>query len=105
MRFVPSIQITTAGSEARQVKGLSAAYAVKPVYPRPHSTVYVEPAEHHEAHATDSQNQRSPLLEDRRKACRRVSHLPVLVELRSGIDRRHHTLREGDVAEHIDIEV
>jgi hypothetical protein len=26
-----------------------------------------------------------------------------LIELRSGIDRRHHNLLEGDVAEHIDV--
>jgi hypothetical protein len=40
--------------------------------------------------------------EERRKLCRRVTHQAVLIELRSGIDRRRHDLREGAVADHID---
>jgi hypothetical protein len=41
--------------------------------------------------------------EDRRKTCRRVQHLPVLVELRSGVERRRHNLFEGVADEHVDI--
>jgi len=39
---------------------------------------------------------------ERRTYCRRFEHLPVLEELRSGIDRRQHRQREGDAAEHVD---
>jgi len=39
---------------------------------------------------------------ERRTYCRRFEHLPVLEELRSGIDRRKHMQRAGDVAEHVD---
>jgi hypothetical protein len=41
--------------------------------------------------------------EDRRKTCRRTQHLPVLVEPRSGVERRRHNLFEG-ADEHVDIE-
>ena len=42
---------------------------------------------------------------ERRIYCRRIEHLPILIELRSGIERRRHNQREGDVTEHIDVEV
>lgn len=54
---------------------------------------------------TDGQPERrhrEPLQEERRTYCRRFEHLPVLEELRSGIDRRKHKQREGDAAEHVD---
>lgn len=103
MRYVTSIPPATTSPNTRHVMGLSAAQAVKPVRPHERPTPYVE----HQEDAYRVKHQPSPLvpIEDRRKACRRVSHQAVLIELRSGIDRRHHNLREGDVAEHIDIEV
>ena len=105
MRYVPSIQSTTASPTNRQVNRPSAAQAVKPIFPREQPVLpHVEPhAAHQEpAHPVEPQQHRRLAFEDRRKACRRVSHLPVLVELRSGIDRRRHNLREGDITEHID---
>jgi len=42
--------------------------------------------------------------EDRRKVCRRVKHQAVIIELRSGIDRRRHNLRGSDQHDHIDEE-
>lgn len=42
---------------------------------------------------------------ERRTYCRRFERLPVLVELRSSIERRRHKQREEDVTEHIDEEV
>ena len=105
MRYVPSIQSTTASPTTRQVKGLSAAQAVKPVFPREQLVLpYAEPHSVHQelVHPVRQQEHRAVPFEDRRKACRRVSHLPVLVELRSGIDRRRRNLREGDITEHID---
>ncbi|OIR17331.1 hypothetical protein GALL_23560 [mine drainage metagenome] len=104
MRYVPSLPPVTTSPYTRQVKGLSAAQAVKPVYPREQPESYVAPQATHQAAAGVQQQppRRVQPFEDRRKACRRVSHQPVLVELRSGIDRRRHNLREGDMVEHID---
>ncbi|MDO8310865.1 MAG: hypothetical protein Q7T25_02885 [Sideroxyarcus sp.] len=42
---------------------------------------------------------------DRRKVCQRFIRQPVLVELRSGINRRSRNLREGDIVEHISVNV
>ena len=42
---------------------------------------------------------------DRRTYCRRVAHLPILEEFRSGLDRRRHNLREKDMTDHIDVKV
>lgn len=104
MRYVPSLPPVTTSPNTRQVKGLSAAQAVKPVYPREQPESYTAPQAVQQAAAGVQQqpSHRMQPFEDRRKACRRVSHQPVLVELRSGIDRRRHNLRKGDVVEHID---
>ncbi|TAJ81504.1 MAG: hypothetical protein EPO42_02065 [Gallionellaceae bacterium] len=104
MRFVPSISPATTSPATRQVRALSAAHAVKPVHPLDQPVPYAENNATHQqaAHPVERQEQRSELLEDRRKICRRVKHQHVLIELRSGIDRRRHNLRAGDMAEHID---
>ena len=47
----------------------------------------------------------APIGENRRACCRRVAHLPILEEFRSGVDRRRHNQREGDLTEHIDVKV
>ena len=39
--------------------------------------------------------------EDRRKVCQRFLRQSVLFDSRSGIDRRQHNQREGDIVEHI----
>jgi hypothetical protein len=41
---------------------------------------------------------------ERRTYCRRSVHQPVLLELRSGIERRHHAQRSTDLTDHIDEE-
>lgn len=103
MRYVTSIPPATTSPNTRYVTGLSAAHAVQPVHP--HEQPVVTQVTHHEhAYRAEAQHRPHVPLEDRRKACRRVSHQAVLIELRSGIDRRHNNLLQGDVAEHIDIE-
>lgn len=104
MRFVPSIKPVMPSPVTRQVKGLYAVHAIKPVHPHEQPVPNVEHHATHEQTASlvERNNQRDVLAEERRKACRRVSHQHVLIELRSGIDRRHRNLREGDIAEHID---
>jgi hypothetical protein len=106
MRYVTDVPTATTNPFGRQVGGLSAVYAVKAVHPREQTVAAVEhQAEHQQGvHAVEQQNQRHQPIVERRKACRRVAHQHVLIELRSGIDRRHHNLRDGDVVEHIDIE-
>ncbi|MBI5007178.1 MAG: hypothetical protein HZB95_08615 [Nitrosomonadales bacterium] len=86
---------------------MSATHAVKPVYPREQPVQPVEPRQPHQEalHPVEPQLHHELPAEDRRKACRRMQHLPVLVELRSGVERRRHNLFEGGVDEHIDIEV
>ena len=103
MRYVSSIPPVTASPRTRQVEALTAVHAVRPVHAPLQVVPYVE--------LNTVQQKTSPVVEqhhrdmpvaDRRKYCRRVKHQAVLVELRSGIDRRHHNLRDGDVVEHID---
>ena len=40
---------------------------------------------------------------ERRIYCRRIEYVPVLIELRSGKDRRRHNQRAGDPMEHVDV--
>jgi hypothetical protein len=104
MRYVSDIASTTSNRFAPQVTSLSAVYAVKPVHPRdqPIENIDRQAALPPELHQVEQH--RDQVAVDRRKACRRFKHQPVLIELRSGIDRRYHNVREGDVVEHIDIE-
>ncbi|MFA5825240.1 MAG: hypothetical protein WC825_04615, partial [Gallionellaceae bacterium] len=109
MRYVTDIPpVATTSPNTRHVMGLTAALAVKPVYPGEHPVASVEhlkahpDKEHQEiTHPVEQQQSKAPAevvpTVDRRKACRRLAHQHVLIELRSGIDRRHHTLLEGDV--------
>ena len=101
MRFVSNVLSARISPDTRQVRGLSATYGIKSVQPREHLVPYVEHhvASHQEPEVIESPTHR---VQERRKACRRLLHQYVLIELRSGIDRRHHNVREGDVVEHID---
>lgn len=42
---------------------------------------------------------------DRRKMCRRIYHIPVMLDTRSGDDRRKDTRRPDDVPTHMDREI
>lgn len=100
MRYVNNLPPVYVGLGGRQVKGVVHAREVRPV--ERHDDAVQEAAQQeqhdHQQHAANDQ------LQDRRKACRRTAHQPVLVELRSGLERRHHNLFPGDVADHIDEE-
>jgi len=56
-------------------------------------------------HGQNEQGRRIVFPEERRKVNLRVRRQPVLVEFRSGIDRRRRHLRATDLVEHIDEEV
>ena len=99
MRFTPTILPTTATPTTRAVKGLTDIHAVKPVHARDPES---EP--HPEVHDDHPDKQMGLPLVDRRKACRRIHNQKVLIELRSGQDRRRHHLMESGTADHIDEE-
>ena len=105
MRYVSSIPPVSTSSNARQVRALSAVQGVKPVPVPERGVPYVELSTLHQGSVSivEQQKKREVPLDDRRKLCRRLSHQAVLVELRSGIDRRHQNLREdGGTNDHID---
>jgi hypothetical protein len=105
MRYVPSIPPVTTSPITREVNAVSAVHAVRAVHAPDKIVPQVEIHTAYQGSAipvvVQQQHQIIPA-EDRRKYCRRVSHMPVLEELRSGIDRRHHDLLGGSVVEHID---
>ncbi|MBA3023640.1 MAG: hypothetical protein KJ572_00915 [Gammaproteobacteria bacterium] len=98
MRFTPTILPATATPTTRAVKGLTDIHAVKPVHARDPESLSVET--HPEV---QDEHPNIPLV-DRRIACRRIHNQKVLIELRSGLDRRRHNLMEGGTADHIDEE-
>jgi hypothetical protein len=103
MQYVPSITSVKAGPVERQVTGLTRINAVKPIREGEPAVQNVEnKVSRQEPLPVGAQYQRAEPFEDRRKVCRRVNHQTVLVELRSGIDRRRHNLRGSDIVEHID---
>ncbi len=102
MRFTPTILPVAATPISRAVKSLSSVHAVKPVHARDPESLPVEP--HSDVHGDHPHKQEGLPFEDRRKACRRIHNQKVLIELRSGLDRRRHNLVEGGTPDHIDEE-
>ncbi len=104
MRYVSNIPSAGTGLKHTLVSGLTSVQAVKPVHPREQRVTHVDlPQVAHEAlHEVASELKRNSTEVERRKECRRIHQQHVLIELRSGIDRRHHNLRNGDMVEHID---
>ncbi|MBU0688398.1 MAG: hypothetical protein KJ850_08630 [Gammaproteobacteria bacterium] len=103
MRFVPTILPVAATPTSRAVKSLSNVHAVKPVHARDPEAL--PDALHSEEHGDHPHKQEGLPFEDRRKACRRIHNQKVLIELRSGLDRRRHNLVEGGPSDHIDEKV
>jgi hypothetical protein len=105
MRLIPSLPpVTTGPDDTRQVGGLTATHAVKPVAPvnQPAANAGQRAAHQVQARPDAPSYQRTETHADRRKICRRVIQQPVLVELRSGIERRRRRTRAGDMIDHID---
>lgn len=110
MRYVsvdtsPATIVT--GDELKPVAG---THPVRPVAARVNRAVVVR---HYKAYLPNRQplasaeqgeaGRRASPEQERRKAARRLRQLPVLLELRSGLDQRRHNQREGDIVEHIDL--
>ena len=111
MRYVPSlpppftvvtdrwgIRPTTRVGAVKRVQERS----VPPLVFQPHHALPESPPTPLEA---IEKRHEAPSGKDRRTYCRRVAHLPILEEFRSGLDRRRHNLRADDMTEHIDVEV
>jgi len=83
-------------TERREVKGVSAVHALKPIEPYAAHDVALH-KQGQPAHAVYQQPLQSNRAEDRRKTVRRTKKQAVLIELRALVDRRHQH-------EHIDEE-
>ncbi|MDD2685207.1 MAG: hypothetical protein PHY62_03535 [Gallionella sp.] len=106
MRNVESpASITNFGG--REVKGVSAISALKPLNAHEVHILAVASADVHQvgSEPVPQMHHRSPELPDRRKVCRRMHKQAVLLDMRTGVDRRHGHGRETDPVEHIDIKV
>jgi hypothetical protein len=104
MRFTPTITPAPATPTTRAVKGLVDVHATKAVHPSEAELPQTEGSVGHAGGRSPRAEVHLPF-EDRRKACRRIHHQKVLIELRSGLDRRRHNLLAGGVVDHIDEEV
>jgi hypothetical protein len=86
------------------VTGLGSVNSIKAVHPREHMVIQVklQQGRHVALNEVDPGMTQRESIEERRKTCRRIHQQKVLIELRTGVDRRHHNLRAGDMVEHID---
>ena len=110
MRFVPDLPPPiTVGKEGLEVKALTQVKAARPVQARTlPPLVLQQPTLLEEASdpvELEENRHDSHFHGERRMYCRRIEQLPILVELRSGIDRRRHKRRDVDETEHIDVKV
>jgi hypothetical protein len=104
MRYVSSIPTAYVDVGGREVK--DNVRTVKPVQPHaPGGRVVMQHRQYELQQKAEPHEWHEVRQEERRLVCRRVSHQSVLLELRSGMERRHHNLRAGDIVEHIDEEV
>ncbi len=104
MRYVTSLPPVPTSPNTRQVGGLTRVQAVKPLQTGDQAVPIVQNRSPRQEPAPPVvlQRQHSGPFEDRRKACRRSRQQPVLVELRSGVERRRHNMRADDIVDHVD---
>ena len=109
MKYVPSLPPSaTVPETGPEVTALAGIKRVKPVQARTLPPLVVQPHTRYEAPpgiAGQEEKRHDPHVHgERRTYCRRIEHLPVLVEFRSGGERRRHNQRADDTTEHVDIE-
>ncbi len=101
MKYVPDIPPLASVEETLMtIKAPVAGTRIKSGLPRKSVqllkvTSSPEQEKRHEPHAQ----------QERRSYCRRILHLPLLIELRSHIVRRQHKQRATDLTENIDLKV
>lgn len=106
MKIAPDLPVPVAMvKDTPEVKALTGIKPARPVKARTRPPPTVQPHARHEYDAAAEEERRhDPHVDgERRTYCRRTEHLPVLLELRSGVERRRHNQRAGDIAEHIDV--
>lgn len=108
MKYAPSLPAPVTGAGAGlEVKALAGINRVKPVQARTLPPLVVQPHARHETPPEDAgkeEKRHDPQVHgERRIYCRRTEHLPILAELRSGMERRRHHQRADDITEHIDV--
>ncbi|MCR4298854.1 MAG: hypothetical protein NUV75_08910 [Gallionella sp.] len=110
MKIAPDLPapVPVAGN-ALEVKVLAGIKPSRPVQERTLPPLVVQPHSQREGQqdtADQPERRYEPHIHgERRTYCRRIEHLPILIELRSVVDRRRHNQRRNDTAEHIDVEV
>ena len=109
MRFVPSLPPPiTVAKESLKLKALARVKPVRPVQAHTQPPLVVQRHVRSEVPDHTGQQERrhdASFQGERRTYCRRIEHLPILVELRSGIDRRRQKQRGADLTEHVDEKV
>jgi len=110
MKYVSDFPPPVSGVDVGlDVNALAGVRRVKPVEALTLPTLLTQPHTTHEVPldvAMDEEKRHDPHVHgERRTYCRRIEHLPILVELRSGIVRRRHNQRASDLMEHIDLKV
>jgi hypothetical protein len=108
MKYVPSLPPPITGVETGpEVKALAGIKRAKPVRARTLPPLIVQPHVRYEASpeiAGKEEKRRHPHTDgERRIYCRRFERLPILVELRSVIERRRRNQRASDITEHVDV--
>lgn len=110
MRITPGLPppVTVAENDLG-VDALTRVKPAKPVQERTLPPLIVQRHARHEAApeiaGREEKRRDTHVHGERRTFCRRIEHLPLIVELRSKIERRHSQQRKGDAAEHVDEEV
>ncbi|MGA8863924.1 MAG: hypothetical protein WBM09_02435 [Gallionella sp.] len=110
MKIVPSLPpVVTAEKVELGVDALSPVKPVKPVQPGTPPYQAEQPRAHPNASPDNAAHEERrhdvEMHGERRIYCRRIEQRPMLVELRSGFDRRRHNQREDDIKEHVDEQV
>lgn len=89
-----------------EIQALAGIRPAKTVQERTLPPLVVQPHTQHEANpnaAGEEKTHHERIHGERRTYCRRIEHLPILLELRSGEERRRHNQRASDTTEHVDI--
>ncbi len=90
--------------DTKEVTKLAEIKPVKPAPERIQPSLVFRPftRSEHQHNLPFERRNTEPHLGERRKICRRIKTQPLLKELRSKVDRRHHKQRKTDITEHID---
>lgn len=89
MRIDSNPPVVNTTLERREVKGVTAVHAVKPIAIDAYTVQAVAARTHHESEQTRSGGtEPAGYVEERRKMIRRVTKRTVLIELRTGVERR-----------------